>query len=170
MLLALLLWSPNLLWQVQQGFPIVEHMTALGERQLDHVEPGPFLLVQLLVNLYGAPVWICGLWWVLATEAGSRYRVLGWMYMSNLALMLVLGGKIYYLAPTYPMLLAAGAVAFEAILLRRQARRWLIALPAIVAVGSASSLPIAVPLLSAQDMIAYGQFGAKWLGMGEAMP
>jgi hypothetical protein len=38
------------------------------------------------------------------------YRFLGWCYLVCYAVFFVLHGKIYYLAPVYPMLLAAGAV------------------------------------------------------------
>lgn len=168
-LVALAIWSPNLLWQWQQGFPVVEHMSVLAQRQLDHVEPLMFVVTQLLVNLYGAPIWLIGLWWCLRNPAGADARPLFWLYVSNLAVLLLFSGKIYYLAPAYPMLLAAGAVAIEAGLLRRKAQRWLVAIPVIVVVGSLGTIPISVPILSVDGTIAYGQFGARYLGMAEAM-
>jgi hypothetical protein len=41
-------------------------------------------------------------------------RVLGWSYLARLAIMIALKAKNYYLAPIYPVLFAAGAVAMEA--------------------------------------------------------
>jgi hypothetical protein len=38
---------------------------------------------------------------------------MGWMYVASLALLLVMRGRDYYLAPAYPMLYAAGAVWIE---------------------------------------------------------
>src|SRR5260370_39031615 len=41
------------------------------------------------------------------------YRALGDAYLLSLLLLLLTEGRFYYLAPAYPMLLAAGAVAIE---------------------------------------------------------
>ncbi len=45
----------------------------------------------------------------------GRYRIFGWAYLVMLITFIVLKGKNYYLAPAYPILFAAGAVAFERI-------------------------------------------------------
>src|SRR5207248_2741694 len=46
------------------------------------------------------------------------YRVLGWSYLVCYTTLFLLHGKNYYLAPIYPMLLAAGAVVIESALSR----------------------------------------------------
>jgi hypothetical protein len=43
----------------------------------------------------------------------KQYRFLGWTYLVCYAALFVLHGKNYYLAPVYPMLLAAGAVVID---------------------------------------------------------
>ncbi|MBT4097663.1 MAG: glycosyltransferase family 39 protein [Gemmatimonadetes bacterium] len=166
--LALVIWSPNLVWQWQEGFPVIEHMGALASRQLAHVDPVTFLLSQALVNLYGTPIWLIGLWWCLLSAAGERLRPIAWLYLGNLAVLLLFSGKIYYLAPAYAMLLAAGAVAIESMLQRRQARRWLVAIPLVVFFGSLATVPIAIPLLSIESTITFGRFGMRYLGLAEA--
>ena len=50
----------------------------------------------------------------MTVEVG-RYRILGWAYVVMLITFIVLKGKNYYLAPAYPILFAAGAIAFERI-------------------------------------------------------
>ena len=48
----------------------------------------------------------------------GRYRIFGWAYVVMLVTFIVLKGKNYYLAPAYPILFAAGAIAFERITAR----------------------------------------------------
>lgn len=62
-------------------------------------------------------------WWHLRwipSVTGRRYRVLGWMYVTPFILLLIMQGRFYYLAPAYPMLIAAGAAVGD---------RWLDQLP-----------------------------------------
>jgi hypothetical protein len=49
----------------------------------------------------------------LPPTARSRYRIFAWAYVVMLVTFIVLKGKNYYLAPAYPILFAAGAIAFE---------------------------------------------------------
>ena len=168
-LVSLVIWSPNLHWQWQQGFPVVEPMAVLAQRQLDHVDPITFLLSQLLVSLSAAPIWLYGLYWYLRSPSARKLRSIGWLYLGNLAVLLLFSGKIYYLAPAYPMLLAAGALAIEWHLERRQARQLMVAMPILVVIGSLGTIPISIPILSVNDTISYSRFGAQYLGMGSAL-
>src|SRR5207344_1077249 len=86
----------------------------------------------LLMNPVTLPVWLAGLAWFF-TPAGRRWRALGWCYLIMFVSLLLTRGKVYYLAPVYPMLLAAGAIAWERLFERR---RWVWLKPASVAVGS----------------------------------
>jgi hypothetical protein len=83
-------------------------------------------------------VWIPGLRWLLRDE---RLRVLGVAYLTLLVVFLVGRGKPYYVAGMYPVLLAAGAVAWE----QRERRR--VALPLIIGLTLVIGLPIALPIL-----------------------
>jgi len=67
----------------------------------------------------------------------------------------VLKGKNYYLAPIYPMLLAAGAVVIEN-LIERTRQFWLKpAMIVVLLVGGAWFAPLVVPVLSVDQFIAY---------------
>ena len=168
-LIALAIWSPNLAWQHSQSWPFFEHMRLLSERQLANVEPTTFLLVQMLMNLYATPIWLIGLYFCLFSRDGKDYRPIGWVYLSILVVLLLLSGKVYYLAPAYPMLFAAGSVAIEKYI-RRTARKWLRpAIITLVVVGSSTMIPIGVPLFPLDTMIRYFEFGAKYMGMAEAL-
>ncbi|WP_185816985.1 glycosyltransferase family 39 protein [Hymenobacter metallilatus] len=110
--LALLLWLPNLLWQLQHGIPFRHHMELLHDTQLVNVSAADFWQDQLLMNLPGLWVWAAGL---VALLVGSLrpYRAVGLVFCGGLLLLTLLHGKNYYTLGYYPILLAAGAVWWE---------------------------------------------------------
>lgn len=114
-LLALLIFAPNLIWEVHHGFPTIELLRNV-QRSGRNVSLGwaSFLAQQLLVmHPLASPMWLAGLWYFLHDDAGRRFRVLGWTYLVVLICFLLLNGRVYYLAPAYPMLFAAGAIVFQ---------------------------------------------------------
>ena len=110
--LAVLIFLPNLIWQIRHNFvslTFLQHMHArdVGEGRANGFITGQFVIC---TNLFSAPLWIAGLIWFLRDR---RYRALAWMYLVPWALFLIGKGRNYYLAPVYPMLIAAGAVVNE---------------------------------------------------------
>jgi len=112
-LLALAIWAPNLWWQWRRGFPSLEFLRFLHARDISTGVTDGFLVGQLELTLLAFPLAVAGLWFYFCTEEGKPYRALGWMYLAPLALLVVLQGRDYYLAPAYPLLYAAGAVWIE---------------------------------------------------------
>jgi hypothetical protein len=157
---ALAIFLPNLVWQWQNGFPTVEdlqNVRATGKNV--ELAPIPFLLQQaLMMHPANLPVWLAGLWF-LVVGRGRPFRALGWIYLSLLLLFVVLHAKDYYLAPAYPMLLAAGGVAIEiwsaripSFNLRAAARSTIMGL---LFLSGAVLAPIALPVLSPANLVAY---------------
>jgi 4-amino-4-deoxy-L-arabinose transferase-like glycosyltransferase len=110
--LSLLVFLPNLLWQVQHSFISLDFLRHIHARDVRIGRTDHFLINQLWVgaNLLTLPVWLAGLIHFFVRPEGKRYRLLGWMYVIPLALFFFAKGRDYYMAPAYPMLLAAGAV------------------------------------------------------------
>ncbi|MGY1661603.1 glycosyltransferase family 39 protein [Geodermatophilus sp. SYSU D00705] len=109
--LALLLWSPNLVWQAANGWPQLALAEAIAAGSSGTSEPWylflPFQLV--LVSPLLVPVWVAG-WVRLARDPGLRpWRAFAVAYVVLAGVFLLTGGKPYYLAGLYPVLLAAGA-------------------------------------------------------------
>jgi hypothetical protein len=109
---ALLIFLPNLVWQAQHQFISLEFLRHIHARDVSQGRAHGFLLQQLLlcVNPATIPLLFLGLWFYFAGEEGKRYRALGWMYVVTLAIFVVAKARFYYLAPMYPVLLAAGSV------------------------------------------------------------
>jgi hypothetical protein len=153
---ALLIFLPNLIWLIRHDFPFLELMNNVRRSGRDVVRsPLSFIADQVwILDPVLLPLWAIGLAWLFFGREGRRYRVLGWTYIVLLALFIVLGGKNYYLAPAYPMLLAAGAVAFEAATLHRG--RWSrIAYTILIVVATIVLAPMSSPILSPDAFIGY---------------
>ena len=121
--LALLLFAPNLWWQYQHHFVSLAWMRSIHARDMGMGRTDHFLLNQLWKTcaVVALPLLFAGFWFLFARPEGRRWRMIGWMYVLTLAGLMAARGRDYYLAPAYPMLLAAGAVWGE---------QWLGSLPA----------------------------------------
>jgi hypothetical protein len=154
---ALLIFLPNLIWNVQHGWPFVELMRNIRADGRDVVlGPVQFVLQQiLLTGPMSAFVWLSGATWLLFTREGGRYRIVGWTILTVVVAFMLLHGKNYYSTPIYPAMFAAGAVALES-WLRTPALRWAIWGYAflVVAVGM-MFLPMSVPVLPVDMYLKY---------------
>src|SRR3954468_2269152 len=114
-LCSLLIFLPNLIWQIRNGFPFLELMHNIRSGHRDVVRgPVEFIVDQaMLMNPVLFPLWLGGLGWLCLSRDGRRFRILGWVYALLLVAFIVLKGKNYYLSAAYPMLFAAGAIGFE---------------------------------------------------------
>jgi hypothetical protein len=116
-----------------------------------------FFQQTLLVNPLTAPLWLAGLFALLFSARLKPYRFLGWCYLVCYADFFVLHGKNYYLAPVYPMLLAAGAVVLETAISRPRLT-WLKPAIAIILLASGAHLtPVVVPVLSPDHFLEYAK-------------
>jgi len=125
---AVALWLPNLLWQATHGWPQLELAGDIREDEAgqNRVTLIPFQL--LLVGPLLVPLLAAGLWALLRHSELRRWRALGFAYLCLVFIVLLTGGKPYYIAPLLLCLLAAGAVVAE---------RWLRSSARAVLVGAA---------------------------------
>ena len=109
---AVAVWLPNLTWLIQHHFVTLEFLKSIHARDVRWGRADGFLLDQLwsCTNPVTVPLWVAGLGYLFAAPDGKHYRLLGWMYVVPLLAFLIAKGRGYYLAPAYPILLAAGAV------------------------------------------------------------
>ncbi len=154
---AFLIFLPNLLWNVAHHWPFLELMRNIKADGRDiELSPLQYFAQQiLLLHPLSAPAWITGLAALLVARRFKAYRTLGWCYLVTFAAFVVLRGKNYYLAPVYPMLLAAGAVVIESAIDRSQ-RNWLKPVSvAVLLAGGAWLAPIVLPVLPVPAFIHY---------------
>jgi len=147
---------PNLLWEWRNRFPFLELMGNVRRSGRDIPLPLlSYLQAQAEMLGYVPAVLIVFALLFFFSKNGSRFRALGWAYLVFLAEMIVLHGKMYYVAPVYPMIFAAGAVWMESATERRQ---WTWVRPvlaiAILAVGGIYA-PVSFPILSVPAFLSY---------------
>jgi len=155
--IALLIFLPNLIWNIQHHWPFLELMHNIKAAGRDvELSPLQFFAQQLLlVHPLNALIWIPGAVALIVSARFRHFRFLGWCYVVCFVTFVVLKGKNYYLAPIYPMLLAAGAVVIEN-LIERTRQFWLKpAMIVVLLVGGAWFAPLVVPVLSVDQFIAY---------------
>jgi Dolichyl-phosphate-mannose-protein mannosyltransferase len=157
--ISFFVFLPNLRWEFQNGWPTVALLRSVIGTKYVQVSPWEYVWQQsLLTHPVATPIWLAGLWYLFRDAAGKKYAVLGWTYLIVLAEMILLHGKIYYLAPAYIMLFAAGAVWVELRLISRVGA-WP-AYPIVVSllIGAVIAAPLAMPILSVDATIRYTRF------------
>lgn len=108
--IALLIALPSLIWQAANGWPQFEMARVIAGRS-----DGPALFVLQQIGLLSITLAIPAAvgWWRLMRSPDLRqWRPIAVTFAGLFVLFLVTGGKSYYVAPLYPVLLAAGAVWF----------------------------------------------------------
>ncbi|WP_213807028.1 glycosyltransferase family 39 protein [Granulicella sp. dw_53] len=160
--LLILIALPNLLWQIHNHWPTLEFLhNGQVENKNIKLAPIPFLGKQIL-NLHPVTllIWGAGLIWLLRNPLAKSWRWLGLMFLFFLVGMMALHAKDYYVAPVYPILFAAGGIAWE----RRFASRRAVAddrvfafpiLESALLLTGALILPMAIPVLRPDTWLAY---------------
>jgi len=156
-IVAFLIFLPNLIWNIQNHWPFVELMHNIRADGRDvQLSPLQFFAQQiLLIHPLTFLIWFPGLSGLLVSKRLKEYRFLGWCYLFSFTAFVVLKGKNYYLAPIYPMLLAAGAVFIE-LAFERTRQVWLKPLFVVLLLaGGAWFAPIVIPVFSVDRFITY---------------
>jgi hypothetical protein len=154
--LATVIALPNFLWEWKHHFPFLELMRNVRESGRDiSLPPLPYLQAQAQMLGFVAALLVPFALLFFFSKRGRTFRALGWAYLIFLGEMMLLRGKMYYVAPVYPIMFAAGAVWMEGATERKV---WIWAKPAlalaIAAVGGIYA-PTILPILSVPHFLAY---------------
>lgn len=154
--IALAIVLPNVVWQAQHDFPFLQlqhNINASGRNVI--LSPLQFLFAQaLLVNPLSFIFVLAGAVYFF-TPAMKRVRALGWAFVAYMLLMFALHAKDYLVAPVYPVMMAAGAVATEKWSQRTWGRRFLTAYTLAAAAFLLAFLPTVVPVFTVEGFDRY---------------
>ncbi len=151
--IALLLFLPNVIWQIRHHFPTLEDLENV-RREGKNVVLSPLAFVrQQIIAMQPVlfPVWLVG---TIRLVRDRRWRLLGFTFLVFFVVMEVAHAKDYYVFPIYAMVLAGGAVAIEEWTASRAV--WFRAglVTAVVTAGLVT-LPLATWMLPPEKYIAY---------------
>jgi len=161
-LIAAAIFLPNLIWEVQRYFPTIELLRNV-QQSGRNAESGPvmFMVIQaLILHPLAAAGWIAGLVELLRDREAKGWRAVGITWVVIMACMLTMHGRMYYPAPAYPMLFAAGGLVFERWFAGMHSGRWLRpAYVAVLVVTGILNAPFACfPMLTVDQYMAYARF------------
>ncbi len=152
--MALLIALPNLIWQVNHHWPVINHMKELAETQLVHVQLDIFLMEQIMMFLPVFFIWILGLIYVALLKEGKSYRAFAWIYVTVILLLVILRGKHYYTIGLYSTLFVFGGLFIERYLRGRLGFAKYLLILFILSV-SVVALPISLPILKPEPFIRF---------------
>ncbi len=166
-LIAIVVFSPFVIWNLQHGFPHLEFMRNATAEKYSSLTRLRFLGDQFrAMNPLTFLVAVPGLWWCFFDRDGRRCHILGISFLTVFAVLLANPHtKSEYVGAAYPPLFACGAVALSQ--LSRQRRR--IALPVIMGLlvlTGALLAPLAMPVLPVKGYLRY----AKALDVAPSTP
>ena len=154
--LALAMFAPHILWQVQNDWPTAEFVRNASRYKNVSLGPWGFFTSQILdFGPLNSIFWIPGLVWLLFAERSRLARGLGIIFV--VAFLGFMSGKAYYLAPAMLVPLAAGAAFVEGLLTHPRSAWLRPAVLALLLISAVIPLPIVVPLLKADRLGPYMQ-------------
>jgi len=154
--IAVLIWAPNLVWQVRHDWPTLEFMRTGMRDVMAEKPPLTFVREQFrAMHPILALLTVFGLFHYFRSD-GSPHRLLGWTWVTVFIILMTSGtARPYYLAPAYAVTFAAGAVFIERLAKRRRWSRLPQVAAGLIALAGVVPAPLVVPLLSPEAFIAY---------------
>jgi hypothetical protein len=166
--ITILIALPNLIWQITNKWPTWQFLHNPARPIIHHHFPG-FVLQQLLfMNV----TWLfagAGILWLLFSTEAVRFRFLSLGYILFFFLMFMLHARTYYLGPYYPVLIAAGAIAWEE---STRNRRWAFAAAvSLLVIYDVVCIPMSIPLQTPAAFLSYRsaatKFTSPWVRGGD---
>lgn len=155
-LIAFAVFLPHLWWQWRNDWPTPEFIRNATQHKILAKSISDYFLGQLVdMHPIVAPIWIGGIIYGLLGRSVKAFRILSIVFIAVFALLALRGGKVYYLSPAFPPVLALGALWAER---ATAAHRW-IRFPGltIVALLGIAVAPMALPILSPEAYPRYTQ-------------
>jgi hypothetical protein len=146
LLIAFLLWVPNLAWQATNGWPQI----TMASRIAGYAADNRAQIVPLLWLFTGPllfPVSVAGLVWLLGSKAARPWRAIALAALVALVLVIVTGGKAYYAIGSTPLFMAAGAILLDRWLIRGHRRLKVVGFTAAAALSGLLIALLTLPIL-----------------------
>lgn len=110
LIIALIVVSPNLIWQYKNNFPVFYHLNELAKIQLENVNRIDFLKEQLMFFAGSILVIIAAFVSFFRNKGFQKYQIVFWSFLFTMLIFVYFKAKAYYAIGLYPILIAFGAV------------------------------------------------------------
>jgi hypothetical protein len=150
-----LIFLPNLIWQIDNRLPVINHMAELQRTQLAYVSKLSFLIDQIIMPSFASFLTISGIIYLFTEQDAKKYRFLGTTVILVVLIIMFLRGKGYYTIGIFPFLIATGSVSYEKWLRKTWIR---VAFCIMLIMLTLPMLPMGLPVFKAQGLITYFKY------------
>ncbi len=150
--IAIIVFLPNIIWQLKYHLPVLVHMRALSNIQLVHVNRFDFFTDQVFIATMAAILLIPGIFFLCLGKNMKKFRPLGFACLIVLVLLAILKGKSYYTEGLFPLWIAAGGVYWELKIKKTFTR---ILLPLLMLLLTLPIIPMGIPIYKAEKLAGY---------------
>lgn len=153
--------SPNLWWQYQHQFPVLNMFSLLYKTQLDKLTfSGVLIDLIVILNPFTLFIWLGGFFFMFSKKSSTFYRPLAFSILISILLLAFAKSKAYYFSSAMLTLMAFGGVWFEQNVLSK--RNWLIyPIAAVLIVSGAIIAPFGLSLLPLDTFQKYAKLKMK---------
>ncbi len=155
--IALLIFAPYIIWNITNDFPMLEFIHNATQYKYNGISRLNFIS-GLVLNMHPLllPLWIAGLIYLLLPKSGRKYQMLGWIFITTFAILVINGhSKPEYLSPAFIPLFAGGSILTEKLFKLRYMKWGMFAVPVILLAGGIAIAPLAIPILPVEKFIQY---------------
>jgi MFS family permease len=150
-LIAALIFLPNIIWQYNSSWPVLYHISELKKTQLENMNYAGFFRDLFSLNNIATLLWLFGLTSLFYFKPEKRFRFIGTASFIVVILFLLSNGKAYYVMGLFPFLFAFGGYAMEKYL-PIVFNQVFIAISAFVLI---ITMPFAIPVFTFEQLDKY---------------
>jgi len=154
-LTALLIFFPYIIWNFTHDLAHLEFMRNAASRKYGELTPVSFIIDQILIlNPLSILIWLPGLLFYFVNKESKQYRALGFIWLTTFIILFInWHSKGEYIAASYQILFAGGAVMLEIWSKKRSWLKYAVAIPVVV--FGILFAPFARPLLPPEAFMRY---------------
>jgi hypothetical protein len=154
-IIALLIFSPYIIWNMTHDFAHLEFMKNAASRKYGGLTPASFILDQILIlNPLSILVWVPGIVFYFFNKEAKQFGAVAFIWLTTFTILFInWHSKGEYIAASYQILFAGGAVMLEIWSKKRSWLKYAVAIPVIV--FGILLAPLARPLLSVEKFLEF---------------
>jgi hypothetical protein len=153
-LIALLIFTPYIIWNFQNGFPTVEFFSNYASGKVRPLSTFFYISEQFGIPIF-IPLWLGGIYYLIFNKKGKMFRVLGIAYIIVLIECILMNQKPYIIFPFRPLIFVGGAVFLEAVLKKPKLLFLKVIYVGLILIYRIQTFPTIMPVLPLQTYLKY---------------